>query len=80
MSFQIPTNHEISLVKRGNLKRSKLATGQPVGDNGFIGGGIGEDCQIQKDGSSTHIQNTALGQGTKCSVLNNNIICFIKYS
>ena len=60
--LQIPTNHDISLVKRGNLKRSKLAPGQPDNDNSFLGGGIGEDPPIQKAGSTAHIPNTAHGK------------------
>merc|ERR1719414_2549246 len=59
--IEISANHDISLVKRGNLKRSKLATTQSMNDNNFMGSGIGEDTSIQKDGNATHIQNAAQG-------------------
>ena len=52
----------MSLVKRGNLKRSKLATNPSINDNSFMGSGIGEDTSIQKDGSATHIQTPAQGK------------------
>ena len=56
-------NHDIPLIKRGNLKRSKLATTQPINENNFMGSVIGEDQPMQKDGSATHIQNTTQGPG-----------------
>ena len=61
--MQMANNHDIPLIKRGNLKRSKLATTQPINENTFMGSGIGEDQPIQKDGPATHIQNTAQGPG-----------------
>jgi hypothetical protein len=56
-------HHDIPLIKRGNLKRSKFATTQPINEDNFMGSVMGEDQPMQKDGSATHIQNTAQGQG-----------------
>ena len=52
----------MSFVKRGNLKRSKLATGRPVNETNYIGGGIGEGTPMEKDSTST-IANATHAQG-----------------
>ena len=62
---KISSNQDISLVKRGNLKRSKIASTQPMNENNFMNSGLGDEAVDQKDGSITHIPNTAQGQGKK---------------
>ena len=52
-------------MKRGNLKRSKIASTQPMNENNFMNSGLGDEAVDQKDGSITHIPNTAQGQGRK---------------
>ena len=38
----------MSFVKRGNLKRSKLATGRPVNETNYIGGGFSYNIATNK--------------------------------
>ena len=51
------------MVKRGNLKRSKLAANQSMNENSFMNSVLGDGMVDQKDGSTTHIQSTAQAQG-----------------
>ena len=53
----------MSFVKRGNLKRSKLAAGRPVNETNYIGGGIGEGTPMEKD-STSNIANATHAQGS----------------
>ena len=54
----------MSLVKRGNLKRSKLATNPSINDNSFMGSGIGEDTSIQKVACRNDKQTEPHGPGS----------------
>ena len=72
----------MSFVKRGNLKRSKLAAGRPVNETNYIGGGIGEGTPMEKDSTST-IANATHAQGS-IKILINYVSyyakCVIKYN
>ena len=59
----------MSFVKRGNLKRSKLATGRPVNETNYIGGGIGEGTPMEKD-STSNIANATHAQGNIETLIN----------